>query len=635
MTEDSYKIVISISHHRISYEYWQRDGEKRLVPMPDDNWPAPLAFFCSGTGIIVGEDAARAAHTGIANAFDNYFERSTGDGFYTIGGQTKPIRYLLLDVSESIFRDFFSKVLFSSYGSLSDNRDKMPLTIVCESDILPNESALLHRLFKNSGYNRVRVVKYGQYLNRYINTNISKKYGCNIVVVAWAEDTDLTFSIFDAVNCKELAIKSFENLGIDPRKKYVEDIIWADLIGQDGFLQRENEENALSAAAADILSSSRPLVKGEILLSNGYTYHYSLNRMTIDCIQSPEGKSIKESLEKFLADNGITDRAKALLILRGVTANNSFFEQNLCPGFPKTIKADKKLRDDVMNLIISEVIPETPPPPAPIDPPSPPKLDDWKREIEKRWKRIRAEAKGKYLVGKRQEAVQMLQNFLSDCQTVSGIDEVIAEIKAEIAEIQNVDPVLIKSLERQWREIKASSKGKLRSGNTSEALSDIKKFRDKVQGVNGADKLIESIDRELFSIQSDKSQHPATECNVGDVYVSPKSAEKPQKVSKTQNAEEHTTGQELIKQGKLKEARDWYRNQGDSKMAETLTKIIRAQKGIEVRKFGIEDCRKTKEKDQISRIIKELQEYVELCEKAGINTSEYKKLLAEYKNIKV
>lgn len=635
MTEDSYKIVISISHHRISYEYWQRDGEKRLVPMPDGNWPAPLAFFCSGTGIIVGEDAARAAHTGIANAFDNYFERSTGDGFYTIGGQTKPIRCLLLDVSESIFRDFFSKVLFSSYGSLSDNRDKMPLTIVCESDILPNESALLHRLFKNSGYNRVRVVKYGQYLNRYINTNISKKYGCNIVVAAWAEDTDLTFSIFDAVNCKELAIKSFENLGIDPRKKYVEDIIWADLIGQDGFLQRENEENALSAAAADILSSSKPLVKGEILLSNGYTYHYSLNRMTIDCIQSPEGKSIKESLEKFLADNGITDRAKALLILRGVTANNSFFEQNLCPGFPKTIKADKKLRDDVMNLIISEVIPETPYPPGPIDPPSPPKVDDWKREIEKRWKRIRAEAKGKYLVGKRQEAVQMLQDFLSYCQTVSGIDEVIAEIKAEIAEIQNVDPVLIKSLERQWREIKASSKGKLRSGNTSEALSDIKKFRDKVQGVNGADKLIESIDRELFSIQSDKSQHPATECNVGDVYVSPKSAEKPQKVSKTQNAEEHTTGQELIKQGKLKEARDWYRAHNDSNMAGVLTEIIRAQKGIELRKSGIEDCRKTRSKDQISRIIKEIQEYIELCEKAGINTAKYKKLLAEYNGIKL
>ena len=354
--------------------------------------------------------------------------------------------------------------------------------------------------------------------------------------------------------------------------------------------------------------------------------------MTIDCIQSPEGKSIKESLEKFLADNGITDCAKTLLILRGVTANNSFFEQNLCPGFPKTIKADKKLREDVMNLIISEVIPETPPPPAPIDPPSPPNV---LREIEERWKRIKAEANGKYRVGKHQEAVQMLQDFLSYCQTVSGIDEVIAEIKAEIAKIQNVDPVLIKSLERQWREIKASSKGKSRSGNTSEALSDIKKFRDKVQGVNGADKLIESIDRELFSIQSDKSQHPKIKRKVENVYVPTKNPEKAQRTSKHQKSEEHAAGQELIKQGKLKEARDWYRAHNDSNMAGVLTDIIRAQKGIELRESGIEDCRKTRSKDQISRIIKEIQEYIELCEKAGINTAKYKKLLAEYKGIKL
>ena len=73
MTPDSYKIVISISHHRISYEYWQRDGEDKLVPMPSGNWPAPLAFYCSDTGIIMGEDAVRAAHSGITNAFDNYF----------------------------------------------------------------------------------------------------------------------------------------------------------------------------------------------------------------------------------------------------------------------------------------------------------------------------------------------------------------------------------------------------------------------------------------------------------------------------------------------------------------------------------------------------------------------------------
>ncbi len=633
MTGDKYKIVISISHQCVSYEYWLRDdGKNKLVPMPNGKWPAPLAFYCSGTGIMVGEDAARAAHAGMANAFDDYFERSVEEGFYTIGGQSRPIRNLLLDASESMFRDFFQLELFGRYGSLSENRASMPLVIVCESDIKANERALLHDLFKDSGYSRVRVVEYDQYLNRYISKSISKEYGCDKVVVAWSEGNDLTFTMLDINNVQGPVVKNFECLGIDPRINFVKDLIWDNIIGQNRFLQRQDEEDAISKAAADFLGSSQPLVNGTIILSDGWEYHYSLNRCMVDCIQPSEGLSVKEALEQFLKENGITGRERVLLLLRGIVANNSYFEQNLRPGFPKTIKADKKLRDDVMNLIISEVIPETPPPPAPIDPPSPPNV---LREIEERWKRIKAEANGKYRVGKHQEAVQMLQDFLSYCQTVSGIDEVIAEIKAEIAKIQNVDPVLIKSLERQWREIKASSKGKLRSGNTSEALSDIKKFRDKVQGVNGADKLIESIDRELFSIQSDKSQHPKIKRKVENVYVPTKNPEKAQRTSKHQKSEEHAAGQELINQGKLKEARDWYRAHNDSNMAGVLTDIIRAQKGIELRESGIEDCRKTRSKDQISRIIKEIQEYIELCEKAGINTAKYKKLLAEYKGIKL
>ncbi len=117
MNGDSYKIIISISHHRISFEYWQRDGENKLVSLPNGNWPAPLAFYCSDTGIVIGEDAVRAAHSGTTNAFDNYFERLVEDSTYTIGGQTRPIRNLLLDASESIFRDFFRHILFNRFGS--------------------------------------------------------------------------------------------------------------------------------------------------------------------------------------------------------------------------------------------------------------------------------------------------------------------------------------------------------------------------------------------------------------------------------------------------------------------------------------------------------------------------------------
>ena len=185
MNSDSYKIIISLSHQRISFEYWQRDGENKLVPMPNGNWPAPLAFFCSDRGIIIGEDASRAAHAGTACAYENYFEQLVNDTTYEIGGQSRPIRFLLLDASEMIFHDFFKIVLLNRFGSLSDNRANMPLTIVCESDIQSHERALLQGLFRDSGYSRVRVVNYDVYIDRYIKETISKEYDCDNVLVTW------------------------------------------------------------------------------------------------------------------------------------------------------------------------------------------------------------------------------------------------------------------------------------------------------------------------------------------------------------------------------------------------------------------------------------------------------------------
>lgn len=72
-------------------------------------WPAPLAFYCSQNGIEIGDAAMRAVHTGTSNAFDNYFDRLTNDVTYIYGGQRKPLRYLLLDATETIFEDFSRK----------------------------------------------------------------------------------------------------------------------------------------------------------------------------------------------------------------------------------------------------------------------------------------------------------------------------------------------------------------------------------------------------------------------------------------------------------------------------------------------------------------------------------------------
>ena len=663
MNGDSYKIIISISHHRISFEYWQRDGENKLVSLPNGNWPAPLAFYCSDTGIVIGEDAVRAAHSGTTNAFDNYFERLVEDSTYTIGGQTRPIRNLLLDASESIFRDFFRHILFNRFGSLSDNRAKMPLTLVCESDIKPNERALLQGLFKDSGYNRVRVVDYDRYINRYINESLSNEYVCDKVVVAWAEGPDLTFSIFGVNNDTAPIIKSFESLGIDPRKKYVEKMIWERVIGQNPWLQKSNEEDAISKAATDFLSSSLPLVNDTILLSDGQQYHYSLNRNTIDYIQNSDGVSIKGTLEQFLKENGIINRSRVLLLLRGIVAGNSYFEQNLSPGFSKTIRTDKKLRDNTMNLIISEVVPMFEPETIIVEPPVavnplPENENQIKiKEISKKWRLVKAEANGKQRGGQLDMALQMLKDFLSECQTISGVDNITAEISDEIAKYNITQaPVvnhdLIKSFERQWREIKATAKGKVRSVNLSDARSILQSFLNTLQKGPGTDSLISSVQNELSLIAADEPKRSKSRHKDGDIHPNGKwvwvasaangngdwrviggKIHNQAKQDKESAGEKKNEGDSLIALGKLKEARDWYRSQNNNVMARILSDIIRSQKGVELRKATIEEYKKSRNREQIARIIKEIEEYIDLCEKAGINSSEYKKLLADYRKI--
>lgn len=562
MIVDNYKIIIFISHHRISYEYWQCDGENKLMSLPNGNWPAPLAFFCSDTGIVIGEDAVRAVNSGNLNAFDNYFGKLAEDLTYKLGGQTCPIRNLLLDASEAVFREFFSHVLFNRLGSLSDNRSSMPLIIVCESDIKPNERALLKGLFKDSGYDSVRIVEYDRYVTQYINETLSAEYACNKVVVAWSESSDLTMSIFGTENNSEPIVKTFENLGIDPRKEYVENVIWERIIGQNPWLQRKNETETISKAATDFLNSSLPLVNDTITLSDGRQYHYSLNRSTIDYVNCSENVSIREALDRFLGENGISDRSTAILLLRGSIAGNSYFEQNLSHGFSSVIKSDTKLRNGINNIIISEQeqeqepeigpakagtqketnnktgekaefkddsqksesgVQEKPEPPVvpPVVPPVLPPGDDdlneaAKKELLKKWRQVKDAANGKYHESQADAAIQLLNAFRSENSNNPAFKDVIGDFDIEIAKYATPvsdDSEIAKKLAQKWSVVKVAANGKVRSGNKAEARSDLQKFLSLVKKNSGSAELIASIETEISQITDEEpSNDPSLVC---------------------------------------------------------------------------------------------------------------------------
>lgn len=618
MSEDTYKIIISISHRRIAFDYWQRDGGNRPMPMPGGNWPAPLAFYVKDNGIEIGEGAVRAARSETDGAFDNYFDLLSSDLCYTIAGQTNPISRLLLDASEERFRQFFSDVMYRRLGAVEDNRSTMPLTIVCEDDILPRERALIKDLFQSAGYVRVAVVEYKSYIARYICESLSKDYACDKVAVAWTEGEDLIFTLFDVKAIDAPLQRCLPGLGVDPRQAMVENRLKEAIKGANPWLKPEDNSEVISDAAADFLNSSLPIKSGELVLSDGFRVCYRLNLRDFDAAQHKD-VSIKDCLREFLNTNGVDKLGTALLVLRGVAATNSYFEQNLSHGFLQTIKADKHLRDKVMNLILADDNAATPiasssaravstPRPV-VNAPAP---ADPVKQLKKRWREVKAAARGKLGSNMPQLAHQMLSDFYGECQSVAGATDILVEIKAEMDGIsQHVETAreVAKVFDRRWREVRASAKGKAKAGNTAEAAQLLREFAKEVARDGGAPELLSAIEAELATLPKAVTAKPKKE------------------------TPQESQGQNLLRQGRLKEAREWFKTNGESTKANTLTAIIRQQKTVDIRKSGLAECRRQKNMDQINRIIEELQEFIALCDKVGYPAADYRQLLSEYQNI--
>lgn len=655
MNNDSYKIVISLSHRRISFEYWLRDGENKLLPMPGGDWPSPLAFYCSQTGIIIGEDAARAAKSGTANAFDNYFERLSDGEAYQYGGQSKQIGNLLLDAAESVFRSFYRDILFNRYGSITENRANMPLMIVCENDIESNEKAYLTNLFKDSGYGRIRVVDYDKYIEQYIDDTLSKEYTCDNVLVAWSEGIDLRLTLFDVRSQRQKQSLLLKGLGVDPRMKYVKDLIWNDFKGQNPWLIKDREIMTIEKAASDFLNSTSPMVSELIPLSDGQSYRYSLIRTKVDFIQSDESQAIKLGLDQFLRISEIVNRNRTILLLRGTAAGNSYFEQNLSHGFLKVIRSDDKLRRGAMNLLLKEQIPvseqkiETTQAPSnggKNEPTSAQQHIVQLNSLNKEWRILRAS-----LVGKEVDVVKSaIEVFLSKCDLVSGAEDLVADIKSYFAErTPKVDTEQIKAMGRKWREIKASAKGKVRMEDYSSARTILNEFIQECCAINGAEELVGSAKAELNQIptidekkapakslkekKTDTSAHRVDNRHSVEAVINVRHASDKPKIEK-EGGDLRDKGLELLSQNKVKEAREWYRKEGNTVKSGILNDIIRQQKGIELRVRTIDEYRKNKNIDQIGRIIKELETFVDLCDKVGLPASPYKKALIEYRKIK-
>lgn len=599
---NSYKVIVSLSHRRIAFQYWQRDGENRVVPMPGGTWPAPLAFLVSSSGIVIGDDAVRAANAGIENAFDGYFELLTDNVTYRLGTENRALPTLMLDGVESVLRVFFRDVLLNRLGSVTDNRASIPLILACESDVLPNERAFLLGLFRDSGYGCVKVVDYNSYIAQYVKQTLAPTLGCTHVLSVWTEGADLVYTLFDAVTDTEHQQLVLPGKGTDPRVEYAKQLVWDCFVAANPFLSRKDEEEYVEKAATDFLNSSAPLVNTQIMLSDGNNYFYSLDRNMLDFLPNNDGAVIKQQLIQFLAENGITDRSTTVLLLRGVAAGNSYFEQNLSHGFRQTVRTDSRLRNNTMRLLINEPhnatpIPATTPPPfvkpASTSAPAP---------------------------------------AAEPAPKATPVPPVAPTQPAAPTQL-TVDDKTIKALTRQWREARASAHGKASAGRTDEACKILSSFISSLKNIPGTDDLRTQAEAEIATFTPTKTSTekaikqplPSVKANP---QISPKS--RPSSAPKVPKLDTLT---QLLQSGQLMAARDLCRKDGDTERAKNLTDLIKAQRQVNPYINSLDSCRASKNKQQIERITTELEAYIILCRHCEAPVQPFDELLKNYQNI--
>lgn len=674
---EDYKVVIFISRHSISFEYLRKGGGGVLQPMGIQSWPQPLAFFCQDDGdIVVGDGAMYAVRNGSKNAFGNYFDSLSKNINYSICGETKPLNYLLLNASELLFRDFFISVLYNSYGPLDNNRSSMPLTIVCESDVDDNERAYIYNLFDKGGYAKTAVVQYDYFVEEYVKAVVSRQYRFDYLLSVLCNGDDMTLTLIDAVNDVPRSIKRLPKFGVDPRVEYVSERLWETVSYVNRFLNKEKEWQVIQDTAKDFLNSGEPQRQSKVRLSDG-EYLYNLTRSSL-AVSFDQDALIERTVDSFLKENGIKEKGQVLLLLRGNASENDYFNAILRRGFDFNLVklCDKKFVDEINKRIIAyeaeptatshpqfkESLVETTPnvkdvilqqakpeqvmptsvetlvtnvgdKPAdgtPTQPVSPqPSAEDAKK-LNREWRECRAVVKALLNKGQLDDARAKVSALIEKCkdanlvELIAELDNFVATEFADQSQDGNTTTDLSK-LKREWREVRASANAKKSAKRFAEARKELEQFlvvckdacaTELEKDVVALLATIPSVDPQGGSSQSVSRSKSRP---VHDVVISASSV---------------TELDKLLNERKYIEARDLCRARNDAAKATTLTKIIKSQRSIEMRKNTLNECRKLKNKSQIERIIQEIDEYVALCELVGAPCSEEKKLRKDYKSIK-
>lgn len=597
---NSYFVCLTISRRHISFEYYQEGADKPLSPFPGDNvWPAPLSLYCTPAKIEIGKAAERAASRGVQGAYKEWFKFLSSREKVSYLGEDQPISHLLLLAAEEQFRTFLREVRYNMDGTLENCRATLPLVLSFEDDVDDSMRIFLVNLFKTMGYARMLPI----FHNRSIASYYKSLSRAGHVLIVDNDGVDVTVSFFTP-NAEEPKFKRvILNGGSDSRIGKVCNMIWDKTGAEYSFLNRDAEQPLLEQMAKEIIQANKIEYEGIMNYSNGEAYSFMVSRSEL--LSSGSGaNSAAIQINEIVARAAGIPSSDITLVIRNTGAQSDYLAQSLLSEFPDHYIHDEEKVEAVNRTIVNLVMPK-----IRIEKPSSPSPDPIFPDPGNKDNKLPPFTESEII----EEGIEILP---------------ITPVPAP----EELDSTEKQQLNRKWREVRAKAKAKERAKETNEAIAMLHTFAKEIGDLKGLEDLKESIDREISKMVESYAS------SVTPPFP-PRSAKPLRPEKKVKEAQTSppppipNEGEELIRKNKLKEARVWYRNNRDNKMAGILNDIIRSKKSVDLRKDNLEEYRKSKDKGQISRIITEIQDFIDLCESAGVNSADYRKLLNEYRKI--
>ena len=625
-------ILIELSKKKISFLYNRSDGESKFAPFVGEGSALPLAIYCFGNDIQIGQFAIGEAMHQSPHAYTDVFQTMKTVGMYKYKGNEYHYNTLLKNAIEKYLTHFFDSVLIGQYGRLEQNIASMPLCFVFNSDIDENERLFVKDCFVKGGYSNLATIDYDQIVVE------ASTFSTNYAVCVTSDGKDLFMSLYETKTHKYLGSSVMPNRGRDPRVETAVSKLWESLGYENYYLNQDTEIPILTKIAEDFLSSGELELQQNVLFSDGYARECFLSMRELNDYRYNDDGKIVSDLKNLLQKQNISP-LDCTIVLKGKAANNGYFKHIFNGEFNSLLNVNDSFRTRVLTQLLKDIkgadykfatgVPQQPKVPTGLQ----------KREVRSKI----AEIKGKIRIKNYSEAKKLANILLDDLHDQGysmwdvEIDSILKEIPLGGSSTEPTtspkpsEPVLPKPIEpktvepkkeepkKYQREVRtqiAGAKAKIRKGDLSSAitlLSSLKKSMNE-KGIYDFDKSIDEV--------------------LNTINVPAKSDSTEKEVFTTSTVKMVSEAEQLLASGKFPEAKRAFAAESNSAMAQICSELIKSKRTITLYQSGLESAKRSSNKTTAATAIRELSSLLKIYKTYNIDSTSIEELINNYKSFK-